>query len=228
MHLVAPQILSRCRLRRTAEELHKVLDMADIVVLRLLAEAADGHVLQHAAAQIADGLLDYRVLHRGLLSEEWSAEPLDPQDRPHGPLSLPCRLVTSRSPNPADRAQRTPAVAGSFTGPDRHFVAARDDGRSRTYRVGLDEIPANCSRSEALRTWIEYGSSPHLTHKRLCARAQHSRCKICRRAGNDVVRRSERRLIANQHRWPLTPRARLRSIRREGPIASGRSMLMLA
>jgi hypothetical protein len=35
-------------------------------MLRLLAEAAHGHVLQHAAAQIADRLLEYRVGHRGL------------------------------------------------------------------------------------------------------------------------------------------------------------------
>ena len=34
--------------------------MADIVVLRLLAELPDGHVLKHAAAQIADGLITHR------------------------------------------------------------------------------------------------------------------------------------------------------------------------
>ncbi len=37
-------------------------------MLRLLAEAADGHVLLHAAAQIAEGLVEYGVLHRRLLS----------------------------------------------------------------------------------------------------------------------------------------------------------------
>ena len=51
VHLIAPQVLRRRRLGRAAEELHEVLDVTDIVVLRLLAETADRHVLEHAAAQ---------------------------------------------------------------------------------------------------------------------------------------------------------------------------------
>ena len=57
-----------CRRRRgiggAAEKAAKRLDLPDIVVLRLVAEACARHVLDHAAAQRADGL----VGHRGLLS----------------------------------------------------------------------------------------------------------------------------------------------------------------
>jgi hypothetical protein len=47
-----------------AEKSGKGLDMPDIVVLCLLANAADRHVRDHAAAKIADRL----VAHRRLLS----------------------------------------------------------------------------------------------------------------------------------------------------------------
>ena len=49
---------------RAAEKSGKDLNMPDIVVLRLLAEAPDRHVRDHAAAKIADRL----VAHRRLLS----------------------------------------------------------------------------------------------------------------------------------------------------------------
>ena len=47
-----------------AEKPGKGLDLPDILVLGLVAEAADRHVRDHAAAKIADRL----VVHRGLLS----------------------------------------------------------------------------------------------------------------------------------------------------------------
>jgi hypothetical protein len=53
--LEAPQIVARNRLRLTAEKVRQRLDMADIVILRLVTEVAIRHVLQHAAAQFADG-----------------------------------------------------------------------------------------------------------------------------------------------------------------------------
>jgi hypothetical protein len=47
-----------------ADKFGKGLDVPDIVVLRILAKAPDGHVRDHAAAKIADRL----VAHRRLLS----------------------------------------------------------------------------------------------------------------------------------------------------------------
>lgn len=44
------------RVRGAADETGQYLDMTDIIMLRLVAEAAVRHVLQHPAAQIADGL----------------------------------------------------------------------------------------------------------------------------------------------------------------------------
>jgi hypothetical protein len=64
VNLIAAQVLAGCRIGRAAQELGKVLDVADIIMLRLLAELADRHVLDHAATQRADGPL----AHWGLLS----------------------------------------------------------------------------------------------------------------------------------------------------------------
>jgi hypothetical protein len=64
MHLETAHVLGRCRVGRAAEELGKHRDVADVVVAGLLAEFAHRHVLEHAAAKFADGLL----AHRGLLS----------------------------------------------------------------------------------------------------------------------------------------------------------------
>ena len=54
-NLERAQVLALGRVRRAAEERREVLNVADVVTLRLLAEAADGHVLDHAAAKRADG-----------------------------------------------------------------------------------------------------------------------------------------------------------------------------
>jgi hypothetical protein len=55
VNLIAAQVLGSGRIRRAAQELGKSLDLAKIIVLRLLAELADRHVLDHATAQWADG-----------------------------------------------------------------------------------------------------------------------------------------------------------------------------
>ncbi|HQS49538.1 MAG TPA: hypothetical protein PK706_24365 [Xanthobacteraceae bacterium] len=47
MDLVAPQILGLGLVRRPAEEGGELGDLADIITLRVLAEPADGHVLDH-------------------------------------------------------------------------------------------------------------------------------------------------------------------------------------
>ena len=57
MHLVAAQILARGCRGRAAEERGEKLDMADIIVPRLLAELTDGHVLDDALPQRADGFM---------------------------------------------------------------------------------------------------------------------------------------------------------------------------
>ena len=54
-NLERTQILPLGRVRRAAEEDCEVLNVTDVVALRLLAEAADRHVLDHAAAKRADG-----------------------------------------------------------------------------------------------------------------------------------------------------------------------------
>ena len=56
------QILAPGHVRRAAEEDCEVLDVADVIALRLLAEAAHGHVLDHATAKRADGLSGCRCL----------------------------------------------------------------------------------------------------------------------------------------------------------------------
>jgi hypothetical protein len=59
LDLEAAQVLRRCRIGRAAEKPRKRLHVLDVIVLRLLTEAAYGHALEHAAAKIAYGL----VLH---------------------------------------------------------------------------------------------------------------------------------------------------------------------
>jgi hypothetical protein len=62
--LEAADVVAGRGIRRAAEKLGKALDVPDIIVPRLGAEVAVRHILQHAAAQIGDGL----VTHRRLLS----------------------------------------------------------------------------------------------------------------------------------------------------------------
>ena len=54
-NLERTQILPLGRVRRAAEEDCEVLNVTDVIALRLLAEDADGHVLDHATAKRADG-----------------------------------------------------------------------------------------------------------------------------------------------------------------------------
>src|SRR6516162_11737569 len=57
MHLEGTQVIRRCQMRRAAEEGSKRLDVANVVVLRLLDKVTHRHVFDHAGAQWADGLL---------------------------------------------------------------------------------------------------------------------------------------------------------------------------
>jgi len=62
VELECAQILALSGVGRATEEDCEVLNVTDVVALRLLAEAADRHVLDHAAAKRADGR---RRVHRG-------------------------------------------------------------------------------------------------------------------------------------------------------------------
>ena len=73
-------------------KLGEALDMTDIVVLGLLAELADGHVLEHAAAKI--GLMGFSLIGGSCL-EVGGCEPLDPQDGAPRPSSSPDQPVTA-------------------------------------------------------------------------------------------------------------------------------------
>src|SRR5260370_28472315 len=73
------QILPLGRVRRAAEEDCEVLDVAVVTALRLLAEPADRHVLDHATAKRADWR---RRAHWGAPALQAAASsPLDPPDR---------------------------------------------------------------------------------------------------------------------------------------------------
>jgi hypothetical protein len=83
VNLIAAQVLAGCRIGRAAQELGKVLDVADIIVLRLLAELADRHVLDHAATQrlmgfslIGGSCLEVGVLDPSFLKTERLGQPL--------------------------------------------------------------------------------------------------------------------------------------------------------
>jgi hypothetical protein len=86
-------------------------------LLRLLAELADAHVLDHAATQRAGF---YGTGGHGRLGLEFGVldpSTLKPASRPvtsHGAQLGPCTL-----PNPLLLAQRVPARVGSFCDPDR-------------------------------------------------------------------------------------------------------------
>src|SRR5438105_3343637 len=60
MQLKTPQIVGACAIGRAAKKRRKTLDLADIVVARLVAEIAHRHRVQHPLAQRADGLIVHR------------------------------------------------------------------------------------------------------------------------------------------------------------------------
>ena len=81
MVLETAQIL-RCRgVGRPADERRERADVANIVVARLLAEAAHIHVLDHARPQRADGPVGRMGGHRGLISLAEGCWTFDARDR---------------------------------------------------------------------------------------------------------------------------------------------------
>jgi len=59
MQLKPPQVFAGRRIGRTPEKSREALDVADLVLLRGRLKAAKRHVLDHALAQRADGLVDH-------------------------------------------------------------------------------------------------------------------------------------------------------------------------
>src|SRR6478609_12095183 len=84
--------------------------MPDVVLTRLLGEAAHRHVLDHAGAQRADGSVGKIAGHRGFLSRAEGCWTFDARDRM--PRSSP--PTAHRLPQAVTRA---PARAGSFFAP---------------------------------------------------------------------------------------------------------------
>src|SRR5271170_3843725 len=78
MQLISAKILARGRGRRTAEKGREGPDVPDVVFLHLLLESARRHVVDHALAQRADGL----VGHRESSCLAWGCEPHDLETGP--------------------------------------------------------------------------------------------------------------------------------------------------
>jgi hypothetical protein len=80
MVLETAQILRRCCVGRPADKGRERADVANVVVARLLAEAAHVHVLDHARSQRADGPVGGKGGHRGLLSQAEGCGTFDARD----------------------------------------------------------------------------------------------------------------------------------------------------
>src|SRR5262249_4423756 len=103
LDLEAAQVLRRCRIGRAAQKPRERLHVLDVIVLRLLTEAANGHVLEHAAAKIAYGLVPHWEV-------SWRLGAFPPRSSGPGP-SLPVsacpphqRLLSDLPPQQAGRA----------------------------------------------------------------------------------------------------------------------------
>src|SRR6476646_6360727 len=108
--------------------------MPDVVLTRLLGEAAHRHVLDHAGAQRADGSVGKIAGHRGFLSRAEGCWTFDARDRMLR-SSPPIAHRLARSPPVVTLA---PARAGSFDAPRRTYAlapqsaASNDSGHSIT------------------------------------------------------------------------------------------------
>jgi hypothetical protein len=62
-HLEPTQVIGGRRIRSSAEEGREPSDIAEVVALRLLAEPAQGHVVDQSLAQRADGCIEKGMGH---------------------------------------------------------------------------------------------------------------------------------------------------------------------
>src|SRR3984957_12391511 len=97
LQLKAAKVLLRRRIWRPAEEGRKHSHIPNVVPLGVLIETARGHVVDHALAQRADGLVE----HRESSCLAWGSKPHD--------LETERRLALPRPPNPSRR--RSPPTA---------------------------------------------------------------------------------------------------------------------
>src|SRR5262245_54356305 len=134
VHLEAAQIIPCCRIGRAAEKAGESLNVLEVIVLRLLAEPADGHVLKHAAAKIADRL----VAHWGVLVLRLEVdEPLDPQDETL-PITLPAalpRLHPRRLPTPQQAGARATLFSGTKPTPSAPDHPSSAPGRTADHQL---------------------------------------------------------------------------------------------
>src|ERR1700693_3166502 len=95
MQLEPTDVLRCGRIRGPLEKRSKPLAAVNMAPLRPGAEFACIHVLDHALAQRGDG-----VRTHGQLLSWMRLKHLDPQDRPHGPLSTISHLVNAAAAAP--------------------------------------------------------------------------------------------------------------------------------
>jgi len=100
IQLEAAQILRCRRVRRAANEARKCPDVANVVVARLLAEAAHSHVLDHARTQRAGRAMHRMGGHQGLLSRAEGCWTFDARDRMPRSSCLSVHAITAARENP--------------------------------------------------------------------------------------------------------------------------------
>ena len=113
MHLEAAYVICGRRVGGSSQKLGKLCDMADIVAAGRFTEFAHCQVLEHPAAKFADGLL--KLIGEAPVLRLEVRNTFDPQDGALSVISFPVDLYLSPRTGPC--AQRSPAVAGSFTVP---------------------------------------------------------------------------------------------------------------
>ena len=116
VELEAAQILCRRGIGRVADEGRKCPDIPNVVVARLLAEAAHAHILDHARTQRAGGPGGRSGGHRGFLFELKVAGPsmlgIGCPDRHPLPLTPLHRCLTCTGRDPALPRERVRCVPG--------------------------------------------------------------------------------------------------------------------
>src|SRR6516162_4991709 len=88
VQLEAANVIGRGRVRRPLQKCSQPLAAVDVAPLRVRTKLARIHVIDHALAQRGDGVRSHGKLLSWVRSKH-----LDPQDRPHGPLSMISQLI---------------------------------------------------------------------------------------------------------------------------------------
>src|SRR5207302_7463201 len=102
--------------------------MPDVVLTRLLSEAAYRHVLDHADAQRADAAIGKIGEHWGFLSQAEGCWTFDARDRMPRSSPLPVHAITAAAEDPSGFDALPPARAGSFSCPTPAVRSQLRDG----------------------------------------------------------------------------------------------------